>query len=96
MANLIAIPANHADQMFLNHKFFKQYDRLMEYIHTVLIIKQPEIYIDTIFYDDGAQIELTWKHVDVIYWVDAATQHCRIAFTELDTNLGKNQKYRKY
>ena len=32
----------------------------------------------------------------VIYWVDAATQHCRIAFTELDTNLGKNQKYRKY
>ena len=64
MANLIAIPANHADQMFLNHKFFKQYDRLMEYIHTVLIIKQPEIYIDTIFYNNGAQIELTWRHVD--------------------------------
>ena len=39
MANIIAIPRTHADQMFLNHKFFKQYDRLMEYIHTVLIGK---------------------------------------------------------
>ena len=28
MANLIAIPVNHADQMFLNHKFFKQYDKI--------------------------------------------------------------------
>ena len=64
MANIIAIPANYADQMFLNHKFFKQYNRLMEYIHTVLIIKQPEIYLDTIFYNNGAQIELTWRHVD--------------------------------
>ena len=36
------------------------------------------------------------NNLHVIYWVVAATQHCRIAFTELDTNLGKNQKYRKY
>ena len=49
MANIIAILANHANQMFLNHKFFKQYDRLMEYIHTVLIIKQPEIYLTPSF-----------------------------------------------
>ena len=48
MAHILAIPMTHANQMFLNHKFFKQYDRLMEYIHTVLIIKQPEIYLDTI------------------------------------------------
>ena len=64
MANIISIPRTHADQMFLNHKCFKQYDRMMEYIHTVLILKQPEIYLDTIFYHNGVQIELTWIHVD--------------------------------
>ena len=32
----------------------------------------------------------------VIYRVVAATLHCRIAFIELDTNLGLNQKYQKY
>ena len=35
----------------------------MEYIHTVLMVKQPEIYLDTIFYHNGVQIELTWRHV---------------------------------
>ena len=75
MANIIAIPANHADQMFLNHKFFKQYDRLMEYIHTVLIIKQPEI-----FYSNGAQIELTWRHVD--------TQHMCYGTINIHNTIG--------
>ena len=63
MANIIAIPRTHADQIFLNHKFCKQFDRLMEYIHTVLIIKQPEIYLDTIFYNNDAQFGLTWRRV---------------------------------
>ena len=30
--------------------------------------------------------------LDVIYWVVVATQHCQIAFTELDTNLGKKSE----
>ena len=45
-------------------KFFKQYDRLMEYVHSILILRQPEIYIITIFYYNGVQIELTWGHVN--------------------------------
>ena len=36
----------------------------MEYVHSTLILRQPEIYISSIFYHNGSQIELTWRHVD--------------------------------
>ena len=49
---------------YLGYKFSKQYERLMEYIHTVLMVRQPEIYLNTIFFHNGVQIELTWRHVD--------------------------------
>ena len=48
MSHIIAIPRTHAGQLYMGYKFFKQYDRLMEYVHSILILKQPEIYINTI------------------------------------------------
>ena len=42
------------------------------------------------------QLNISVGPPSVIYWVVVATQHCRIAFTELDTNLGVNQKYQLF
>ena len=64
MSHIIAVPRTHADQLYLGYKFSKQYGRLMEYIRTVLMIRQPEINLNTIFFQNGVQIELTWRHVD--------------------------------
>ena len=64
MSHVIVIPRTHADQLYMGYKFLKQFDRLMEYVHSILILRQPEIYISSIFYHNGAQIELTWRHVD--------------------------------
>ena len=62
MSHIIAIQRTHTDQLYLGYKFSKQYERLMEY--TVLMLRQPEIYLNTIFFHNGVQIELTWRHVD--------------------------------
>ena len=64
MSHIIAIPRTHADQLYMGYKFLKQFDILMEYVHSILILRQPEIYISSIFYHNGAQIELTWRHVE--------------------------------
>ena len=53
MSHIIVIPRTHAGQLYMGYKFFKQYDRLMEYVHSILILRQPEIYISTIFYQNG-------------------------------------------
>ena len=37
---------------------------MIEYIHTVLMVRQPEIYLGTIFYQNDVQIKLTWRQVD--------------------------------
>ena len=64
MSHIIAILRTHAAQLYMGYKFFKQYDRLMEYVHSRLILRQPEVYTSTIFYHNGVQIELTWRHVN--------------------------------
>ena len=58
-----------------------------------ILVNKWSKYQETI---QGHGSKQTHIHTNVIYWVDAATQHCRIAFTELDTNLGKNQKYQLF
>ena len=35
----------------------------MEYVHSILMLKQPEIHINTIFFHNGAQFFVTWRNV---------------------------------
>ena len=63
MSRIIALPRTHVAYMYMGYKFFKQYDRLMEYVHSVLMIRQPEIYINTTFFHNGVQLVLTWRNV---------------------------------
>ena len=69
MSHITAIPRTYAGQLYMGYKFFKWYDKLMEYAHNILILRQPEIHINIIFYHNGVQIELTWRLVNVTYGV---------------------------
>ena len=35
----------------------------MEYVHSILMLRQPEVYINIIFFHYGVQFVVTWRNV---------------------------------
>ena len=49
---------------YMTWRLHKQYIRLKEYIHDILWLRQPEVYVNTIFSFQSAQLDITWKRAD--------------------------------
>ena len=64
MSRRIVPPRTHVAHLYIGYRFSKQYDRFMEYVHSILMLKQPEIYINTIFFHNDVQFVVTWRNVD--------------------------------
>ena len=61
---LLQFPSGHITRRYMSWRFCKQYRRLREYIQDILLLRQPEVYINTIFSFRSAQLYITWKRAD--------------------------------
>ena len=58
------LPRTHVARRYMDWKFCKQYDRFIDHVQAVLLLRQPEIYINTIFFRNAVQFFITWKRAD--------------------------------
>ena len=61
---LLQFPSGHITRRYMSWRFCKQYRRLREYIQDILLLRQPEVYIKTIFSFQSVQLYITWKRAD--------------------------------
>ena len=61
---LLHFPRGHITRRYMSWRFCKQYRRLKEYIQDVLLLRQPEVYINTIFSFQSVQLFITWKRAN--------------------------------
>ena len=64
LLRLLQFPRGHITRRYMTWRFCKQYRRLTEYIQDVLLLRQPEVYINTIFHFQHVQIFITWKRAN--------------------------------
>ena len=48
----------------MSWRLCKQYRRLKEYIQDILLLRQPEVYVNTVFYFQNIQVFITWRRTD--------------------------------
>ena len=48
----------------MSWRLCKQYRQLKEYIQDILLLRQPEVYVNTIFSFQSVQLFITWKRAD--------------------------------
>ena len=61
---LLQFPRGHITRRYMSWRFSKQYRRLREYIQDILLLRQPEVYVNTIFSFQSVQLFITWKRAD--------------------------------
>ena len=61
---LLQFPRGHIARRYMSWRLCKKYRRLKEYIQDILLLKQPEVYINTIFFFQSIQMFITWKRAD--------------------------------
>ena len=57
-------PRGHIAKRYMSWRLCKQYRRLKEYIQNILLLRQPEVYVNTIFSFQSVQLFITWKRAD--------------------------------
>ena len=61
---LLQFPRGHITRRYMTWRFCKQYRRLNEYIQDILLLRQPEVYINYIFSFQSVQVFITSKRAD--------------------------------
>ena len=60
---LLQFPRGHITRRYMSWRFCEQYRRLRDYIQDILL-RQPEVYANTIFSFQIVQLFITWKRAD--------------------------------
>ena len=61
---LLHFPRGHITRKYMSWRFCKQYRRLKEHIQDILLLRQPEVYINTIYSFQCVQLFITYKRAD--------------------------------
>ena len=64
----------------MSWRLCKQYRRLKEYVQNILLLRQPEVYVNTIFSFQSVQLFITWKRADT----QAMCQHSMFLYNYLE------------
>ena len=60
----VSFPRGHVAHRIHGLEVFKQYNRFMDYVQAILLIRQPEVYVNTIFVYNAVEFFITWKRTD--------------------------------
>ena len=81
---LLHFPRGHITRKYMSWRLCKQYRRLKEHIQDILLLRQPEVYINTIYFFQCVQLFITYKRADT----NEMCQHTMILYNT--PGLAKN------
>ena len=61
---LLQFPRGYITRRYMSWRFCKQYRRLRDYIQDILLLRQPEVYVNAILSFQSVQLFITWKRAD--------------------------------